>query len=224
MKTQLILTFAIVVLLSGCKKANIILETACIDNNGNTYKTVTIGNQVWMAENLRTTKYNDGTAIPNVTSAAAWGTLTTGAYCWYNNDAATYQATHGAWYNWYTVLTGKICPTGWHLPSESEWNILTNSLGGESLAGEMLKTSTGWNNRDGKIGNGSNSSGFSGLPSGYRLDNGTFFGMGDGGDWWSTTIDNSNQALFFHLSYWDGQAFKFYYPKSFGFSIRCLAN
>jgi len=88
-----------------------------------------------MAENLKTTKLNDGTSIPLVTSSATWGTLSTPAYCWYNNDEASYKVTYGALYNWYTVNTGKLCPSGWHIPNDAEWTTLTNYLGGLSLAG-----------------------------------------------------------------------------------------
>ena len=109
------------------------------DIDGNNYLTVTIGTQIWMAENLRTTKYNDGTAIPLVTDNTTWANLTTPAYCWYNNDAKTNGSTYGALYNWYSVNTKKLCPTGWHVPNDTEWTTLTTYLGGTAVAGGKLK-------------------------------------------------------------------------------------
>jgi uncharacterized protein (TIGR02145 family) len=106
------------------------------DIDGNVYKTVTIGKQIWMEENLKTTKYNDGRAIPLVTNNTSWIALTTPAYCWYNNDSTANKKTYGALYNWYTVNTKKLCPTGWHIPSDTEFEILSTYLG--SLAGLRL--------------------------------------------------------------------------------------
>jgi len=113
--------------------------TGNLSYNGYNYKTVKIGSQWWFAENLQTTQYNDGTSISNVTDWFAWRTLTTDAYCWYNNDAATYRNLYGALYNWYAVKTGKLCPSGWHVPSNDEWTILSDYLGGGNVAGGKLK-------------------------------------------------------------------------------------
>jgi uncharacterized protein (TIGR02145 family) len=99
------------------------------DKDGNVYTSVTIGTQTWMVENLKTTKYNDGTAIPNVTDFSAWRNLITPAYSWPYNDASTYKAAYGGIYNWYAVNTGKLCPTGWHVPANNEWNTLQTYLG-----------------------------------------------------------------------------------------------
>jgi hypothetical protein len=105
------------------------------DIDDNSYVTKKIGNQVWMAENLKTTKYNDGSAIPLVTDNTGWVNLTTDAYCWYSNDPGTYGNTYGALYNWYAINTGKLCPEGWHLPGEDEWTTLSTYLGGEAGPG-----------------------------------------------------------------------------------------
>ena len=110
------------------------------DIDGNVYHTVTIGTQTWMVENLKTTKYNDGTAIPLVTDSTAWLNLTTPGYCWYNNDAATYKNTYGALYNWFTVNTSKLAPSGWHVPTDAEWTTLITYLGGETVAGGQMKS------------------------------------------------------------------------------------
>jgi uncharacterized protein (TIGR02145 family) len=102
------------------------------DIDGNVYKTVTIGKQVWMAENLKTAKYNDGKTIPLVTDNTEWSNLSAPAYCWYNNDIAN-KEVYGALYNWYTVNTNKVCPKGWHIPIDAEWTTLTTYLGGEGV-------------------------------------------------------------------------------------------
>lgn len=92
-----------------------------VDIDGNTYKTVLFGKQLWMAENLKTTKYNDGSTIPLVNNSSEWGELTQPAYCWYNNDLKNNKNQYGALYNWYAVETGKLCPIGWHVPSDKVW-------------------------------------------------------------------------------------------------------
>src|SRR5674476_633708 len=114
------------------------------DIEGNVYHTVKIGTQTWMVENLKTTKYKDGTAIPLVTDNKVWINLPTPAYCWYDNDATTYKNTYGALYNWYAVNTGKLAPTGWHIPTDAEWTTLQNYVGGELVAGDKMKATTLW--------------------------------------------------------------------------------
>ena len=115
--------------LHSCEKGtNIEIE---IDIDGNSYKTIRIGDQLWMVENIKTTKYNDGTSIPNVTDDSEWENMNSDAYCWYDNNASLYKSTYGALYNWYAVDTKKLCPIGWHIPSHAEWNTLVDYLGGE---------------------------------------------------------------------------------------------
>jgi len=109
------------------------------DIDGNVYDTVKIGTQIWIIENLKTTKYNDGTSIPMVTDSAAWINLTTPGYCWHKNTSASYKNTYGALYNWYAVNTGKLAPKGWHVPSDAEWTTLITYLGGDSIAGGKMK-------------------------------------------------------------------------------------
>ncbi|MBI5010148.1 MAG: fibrobacter succinogenes major paralogous domain-containing protein, partial [Bacteroidia bacterium] len=135
------------------------------DIDGNVYQTVTIGTQVWMKENLKTTKLNDGIALPNVIDNAAWAALTTTGYCWYNNDATTYKSTYGALYNWYAVNTGKLCPIGWHVPSDDEWTLLTTFRGGYSVAGGKLKE-TGTLHWTSPNTGATNETGFTALPGG----------------------------------------------------------
>jgi uncharacterized protein (TIGR02145 family) len=110
-----------------------------VDIDNNIYNTITIGTQTWMKENLKTTKYNDGTAIPLIEDTTAWGVQPTPAYCWYNNDSSKYKNPYGAFYNWYVVNAGNLCPTGWHVPSDVEWTILTDFLGAKVLQGVNLK-------------------------------------------------------------------------------------
>lgn len=149
-------------------------NTQVADIEGNRYNTITIGTQIWMAENLRSTKYKNNTAIPYVTGDAAWIALTTPAYCWFLNDIEK-KNTYGALYNWYTVSTGNLCPAGWHVPTDAEFITLETFLGMPAAQAELwewrgtdqgtqMKTTTGWD--DG--GNGTNTSGFSAVSGGYR--------------------------------------------------------
>ena len=117
-----------IIMLVSCSKKDDPNNTVntVTDKDDNVYHTVTIGTQTWMAENLKTTKYNDGTAIPLVTDSTAWTSLLTPAYCWYNYDATTYKNTYGALYNWYAVNTGKLAPIGWHVATDAEWTTLTD--------------------------------------------------------------------------------------------------
>jgi uncharacterized protein (TIGR02145 family) len=192
------------------------------DIEGNVYHTVTIGTQVWMVENLKTTKYNDGTSIPNVTDNTNWPELTTGAFCWYNNDASN-KNTYGPLYNWYTVNTGKLAPTGWHVPTHSEWITLTDYLGGENVAGDKLKEadSTHWINLNQGT---TNSSGFTALPGGFRFSDGTFYGIGSYSNWWSSSESDSSMAWdrFLHSNYIGVSRGKDL--KQYGFSVRCLKD
>ena len=169
------------------------------DQDGNVYKSVTIGTQTWMAENLRTTKYNDGTDIPNVIDDVKWRNLTTGAYCnLLNIENSDIIAVFGRYYNWYAVNTGKLAPKGWHVPTDAEWTKLTTYLGGDNIAGGKLKEtgddhwSAFWGAPgESKLNNGAtNESGFTALPGGLRnveYDGVSFGGGAVTGCWWSAT-------------------------------------
>ena len=189
------------------------------DIEGNVYTTITIGSQTWMAENLKTAKYNDGTVIPEIKVDSVWSTMNSGALSWFNNDPAGYKDSYGAYYNWYAVSTGKLCPTGWHVPSDKEWRALTGFLGDEMVAGKEMKSTSGW----ARNGNGINSSGFSGLPFGFRNHKGRFGSQGNGGYWWSNTANAAN-AWYCVLFAKDNTASKYYGLKESGFSVRCLRN
>jgi uncharacterized protein (TIGR02145 family) len=160
-----------------------------VDIDGNRYLTIQIGTQQWMAENLKTTTYNDGTPIPHVVENADWNLLSTPAYSWYMNSESDYKATYGAMYNWWAVASGKLCPLGWHAPDSTEYSTLVNYLGGSTKAGTKLKEqgNSHWlysNLAD-------NSSGFTALPGGYRTNSGVFLYQGNIGYLWSTTPDLS---------------------------------
>lgn len=183
---------------------------------------ITIGTQIWQSKNLDVPTYRNGDAIPKVTDATQWSNLTTGAWCWYNNDSATYSATYGRLYNWYAVADPRgLCPTGWHAPTDAEWTTLVNQLGGSSVAGGALKSTTGWTSPNTGA---TNSSGFTGLPGGFRFDNGSFFNFGFNGYWWSSTEDDTANAWVRFLGYLDGNIDRFSSNKQDGFSVRCLRD
>ena len=213
---------------NGCKKDadnNPSVELTVKDWDNNVYHTVKIGDQIWMVENLRTTHYNDGGNIKNAGDNTAWHIDTTGAYCWYNNDgAAAIGSPYGALYNFYAVNSGKLCPVGWHVPSDTEWNTLIAKLGGETTAGGKLKESgtTHWNTPNT---NADNSSGFTAVPGGYRYSvSGEFRDINVRGIWWSSTPNGTNTALTYYLSYNTAYAKSFTSSYIVGSSVRCIKN
>jgi len=192
------------------------------DIDGNTYQTSRIGNQEWMVENLRVTKYNDNTVIDQITSNTIWSGLTTGAWCWYDNDNSN-DNPYGKLYNWYAVNTNKLCPTDWHVPSDTEWTMLTDYLGGTSIAGGKMKE-TGTTHWISPNTGATNESGFTGLPGGRRNTNGGFLFIGNYGYWWSKSESSSSDAWYRYLDYLDGSVFRFNFDKRYGFSVRCVRD
>jgi uncharacterized protein (TIGR02145 family) len=192
------------------------------DIDGNTYKTVTIGTQTWMAENLKTTKYNDDTSIPFITDNTSWKNLITPAFCWYNNDASTYKDTYGALYNWYSAASGKLCPTGWHVPSDAQWTVLSTYLGGESAAGDKMKEegAAHWKNFNNAS---TNVSGFTALPGGGRVS-GSFSSIEASGAWWSSTEYDTDFAWCRELDDNVAELMTGSLEKNMGFSVRCIKN
>lgn len=194
------------------------------DIDGNVYQTVTIGTQVWMEENLKVTHYRNGDSIPNVTDGAAWSTLTTGAYCEYNTDSANVP-TYGRLYNWYAVADSRnIAPVGWHVATDSEWQTLSDSLGGDLVAGGKLKEAgtAQWNSPNTGA---TNESGFSALPGGYRyFGSGTYFTMGNYASFWSSTEYSSSYAWGLFLGYDNLGITRGGYVKGYGFSVRCVRD
>lgn len=193
------------------------------DFEGNFYKTVPIGSQTWMAENLRSTKLNDGTAIPLVTDNNKWSNLTSPAYSYYLNDSASYKSRFGALYNWYTVETNKLCPIGWHVPSDADWTTLNTYLGVDSIAGGKLKA-TGTNYWYSPNTHATNSTGFNALPCGYRFYNGSFQNFGYSGNWWTSSVYSSGSAYYRYLIYSNGKLGRNFYDKIYGFSVRCVKD
>jgi uncharacterized protein (TIGR02145 family) len=198
-----------------------------IDIDGNIYNTVQIGTQCWTQSNLKVSKYRNGDNIPTGLSDAQWGSTTSGAYAIYNNDPVN-DALYGKLYNWYAVTDSRgLCPTGWHVPSDGEWTTLITFLGGESVAGGAMKSTAtqptpgGWNAPNTGA---TNSSGFTGLPGGYRDSGGGFFFLGDGGSWWSSSGAGSGNAWHRGLGSNVAVAGRGSNPRRDGGSVRCLKN
>lgn len=193
------------------------------DIDGNVYKTIIIGNQTWMAENLRTTRYNDGASIPFVNNPQDWSTLSTPAYAWYANSPAVYKDFCGAMYNWYTVSTGKLCPAGWHVPAYNEYTDLIAFLGGETnTGGKMKEAGTGhWEEPNAGA---TNESGWTGLPSGRINEMGSTMSYGWVGYWWTSTGFSTDRAniimLYYDFVFIDDNN----YNKRNGMAVRCLKD
>ena len=185
------------------------------DIDGNTYNTVQIGRQCWTKENLKVTKYSDGSTIPNVKDDKLWSQLSTGGWSNYNNDPV--NDVYGKFYNWYAVDDAReLCPTGWHVPTDIEWTTLVDYLGGESVAGGKMRLK------------GTNESGFTALEGGCRTNDGVFTNLTRDAFFWSATANGGNNALtrvLYDISYGNGITRTDYRTlKSYGFSVRCLKD
>ena len=193
------------------------------DVEGNVYLTTQIGAQTWMAENLKTSEFSDGTEIPFVPDEKAWNALKTPAYCWFRNNIDN-KEIYGALYNWYAVNTGKLCPAGWRVPDYNDWMILATFLGDPEVAGNRLKESgmKHWKNSDT---NSPDDLGFTALPGGMRRFSGVFQDNAESfAVWWSSTEINQKEAWSRGLQdistrFWSGP-----YDKRSGYSIRCLKD
>jgi len=186
------------------------------DYDGNTYQTVMIGTQEWMAENLKVTHYRNGDAIPNITDNGQWANTYSGACCAYENSSSNANA-YGLLYNFYAVAdTRNLCPTGWHVPTDAEWTTLIDYLGGENEAGAKLKAIVLWrSNYPGT----DNSSGFNAFPGGRRSSDGSFSQKEEIGSWWSFS-----NALERNINYNDSKVRRSTYFKEVGISIRCVKD
>lgn len=202
------------------------------DIDGNIYYAIKIGEQTWLSENLRATRFNDGTEIPNITTNSEWSRMTTPAYCFYYNNPG-YKTTYGALYNWYTVDTASngqknVCPSGWHVPVREEYSTLVAYLGGESLAGIKLKEKgeSYWKNYSPT--SGDNSSGFSALPGGLRYGESDasyqqFYLMESVATWWSST--GPLKAVSMETGYNQSGAYIYdFHNKRTGVSVRCIKD
>ncbi|MCJ7446632.1 MAG: fibrobacter succinogenes major paralogous domain-containing protein [Bacteroidales bacterium] len=217
-------------------------EIGVTDIDGNHYKAVKIGNQVWMAENLKVTKYNDGTEIPLVTTNDGWTALNSPAYCWYNNNEGVYKDTYGALYNWYAASTSNLCPVGWHVPTDSEWTTLTDyliangynydgTITGNKVAKALAFTSE-WtlSTVTGAIGNADfpekrNITGFTAVPGGYRYYvGGICYNIGNFGIWWSSSSYNDTMAWKRLMKYENTDLNWSLSEKPQGSSVRCIRD
>jgi uncharacterized protein (TIGR02145 family) len=192
------------------------------DFDNNEYSTVFIGNQVWMGENLMTTMLNNGVPVDFAPDKATWENLTNPAYCWYDNNSAN-KTTYGALYNWSAVNSGKLCPAGWHVPTEDEWTVLNDYLGGSSVSGGKLKESgtVHWTAPNTGAGN---ESGFKALPGGMRGSSGEFMNMTKNGYWWSSTEFSTQDAWRYSLDYLSSGLSGTNDLKKYGLSVRCLKD
>ena len=221
----------VVNILDILKIVNILLEEdlcPAVDINGNTYQVVKIGNQWWMAENLKVIHYCNGDAIPNVTDNTTWFNLSNGAYCNYANNPDN-VATYGRLYNWYTVNDSRgIAPEGWRVAGNADWNTVANNLGGHSVAGGKMKT-TGTIEEETGLWHypntgATNESGFSALPGGYRLADGNFYDLGYSTFFWSSSELNSSHAWYQVLFYLLEDVRRYDEFKQDGFSVRCVRD
>lgn len=206
--------------------------TPVTDFEGNMYKTVKIGTQVWMAENLKVTKYNDGTDIALIIDNTEWSNATSAAYCWYNNDEEYFKPLYGALYNWYAASNTSLCPTGWHVPTDAEFGTLEIHLGVPQAdietwgwrgtdQGKQLKNTTGWNVDE----NGTNTSGFAALPGGYRFYGaGTFFQQSALGYWWTSTPNSDISGRYRRLDGNNDAINRGNVENQAGKSIRCVKD
>jgi uncharacterized protein (TIGR02145 family) len=231
----LVILCFIMVIFSGCSP---IIEPffggTVTDVDGNVYNTVTIGNQTWMIENLKVTRFRDSTAIDLVMDSAAWKNQSTAAYCWYNNDSSKNKTNFGALYNWYVVKTGKLAPKGWHIPTDVEWYILDQNVSKLSYTSgslsKCLASKNYWisNYTSSTIGNNpnlNNSSGFAALPGGWRLNERTSFTKMDSlGAWWTTTLLSDTTAYAIKMMCNSSMVDHTPIKKQAGLSIRCIKD
>jgi len=233
-------------LTNSCKQGNDKKPPSTVtDIDGNVYHTVTIGDQVWMVENLKTTKYRDGSTIPNVSDGSSWIILNTGAYCHFENDSNWSKTFDGVLYNWYAVNDSRnIAPKGWHVPNYNEWMILEyylvtkgynydGSTQGNKIA-KSLASAKKWQNstNPGSVGNTDyptyrNKTGFTALPSGCRhcFSNGSFGSIGSHGYWWSATESGTKTAWYRYMGSNSSKLGKQDKSnKENGFSIRCVMD
>ena len=207
----------LILLLSFTIKA----QTIVVANEKLLWPDVKIGKQTWATKNLDLSTYRNGDAIPQVQDAKAWIFLKTGAWCYYENKGEN-GTTYGKLYNWYAVNDPRgLAPKGYHIPTDAEWTTLTVYLGGDSIAGTKMKSTSGWENN----GNGNNTSGFAGLPGGFRLWSGYFFNIGALGYWWSSSDEgNARSAQPRSLNYSDGDVSRNTDSEEDGLSVRCIKD
>jgi uncharacterized protein (TIGR02145 family) len=196
-----------------------------LDVDGNIYSSVMIGDQVWMSQNLKTTRFSDNTTIPMVADNSVWSNLSTPGYCWYKNDDYTNKPNYGALYNWFAVNTGKLCPDGWHVPGEKEWTALEDYLGGEGITSGLLKEG-GTEHWVTPNESATNKYGFTALPGGYRtgLYVGSFRTKRFYGWWWTDTEIDLSGARARLMTYDSREIAAGTALKKNGYSVRCVKD
>ncbi len=225
-----LILFILIVATSSCEKSadpDNKSETIT-DIDGNEYNTVVIGTQTWMKENLKVTKYNNGTTIQLITDDGEWikidHELDKDAYCWYENDRSTYGNTYGALYNWYAVELDNICPVGWHLPTDAEWTTLVDYLGGASVAGGKMKEAGTTHWRDPNEG-ADNTSGFTALPGGGRPHiYGHYEDIGTYGAWWSQPEVGDTSPTSLGIGFGNESVSRGTTFSTYGHSVRCIKD
>lgn len=244
---SLYLIILLLAALSACKKSYVSVSQSVTDIDGNIYSVVKIADKLWMSEDLKTTRLNDGTEIPKITDPLEWGKQQEPAYCWYKNDEK-YVNEFGSLYNWYTVTTDKICPQGWYVPSDSDWTDLENYLENNgynydgsvdpdsdrktnNMIGKSLASITEWkqSSKEGTIGNTDfpetrNKTGFNALPGGYRDANGFYQSLSITGGYWSTTEYTGESAWYRKFMYSSVKVLRDDHNKRDGFGIRCVKD
>jgi len=204
----------------------VIAQTSTLkDIDGNVYKTIKIGNQIWMAENLITDRFNNGNDITTTDPISLdISKEDNPMYQWIYPDVDTSKVKIGRLYTWYAVTDfRKLCPKGWHVPTDSDWNTLTSYLGGDSVAGAKLKE-TGEDKWYGSNETSTNESGFTAIPGGYRYPIGTFSGYRRDASFWTSTESKGNYAFYRSLNYNNKNIYKDVYNKALAFSVRCIMN
>ncbi len=239
-KQSYLLAVFITCAISGCAKDEPIPADTITDIDGNVYHTVTIGDQVWMASNLKVTRYNDGTLIDMITDNSEWSMHNQGAYAWYNNDEATHKDVYGALYNGYAASSGKLCPKGWNVASYNDWIRLINYISGAmGPGGNMLKScrqidsplsgmcATTQHPRweADSVNYGSDEFGFAALPGGLRNPQGVFVQIGGGGYWHTSTLYREPNTIIYSSMYSSSErVLPRYSHISQGMCIRCIKD
>jgi uncharacterized protein (TIGR02145 family) len=225
MKPCFLLFLFFFLLTIACTKKNNdeITKGTVTDIDGNIYKTIKIGTQWWMGENLKTTRYRNGDTIPSVIDNGQWSKLNIGAKCINNNDLEQFNI-YGYLYNWFAVIDSRnVAPNGWHVPSNSEWETLILYLGGDSVAGGKLREigTTHWEYQNTGA---SNISGFTALPGGDRIFSGVFRNPGGSGTWWTTTENKQDMAWNWYIYSINTYAYQAQQLKTYGYSVRCVKD
>jgi uncharacterized protein (TIGR02145 family) len=209
----------LIFLIHSCKKD---VDNTIKDIDGNVYTSVTIGTQVWLVENLKTTKYRNGDLIGTTTNDISGESSP--EYQWAHDGNESNVATYGRLYTWYAVTDSRnVCPAGWHVPSDAEWTTLTTFLGGDTVAGGKLKE-TGTTHWTTPNTGATNETGFTALPSGYRYLDGSYINIGLIGFWWSSTGYSATDAYYHYMICYFSTVRRLYDNKQFGYSVRCLKD